>query len=76
VSFKRADEMEMSINFRAMRLAWVFENVALLAWAIASGIRNDGNVFTLIMIIAAQNVIFFGGKLYMTRQMSGDNDEK
>jgi hypothetical protein len=34
--FRRADEMEMSINFKAMRLAWVFENVALLVWAVIS----------------------------------------
>lgn len=74
--FKRADEMELSINFKAMRLAWVFENIALAVWMIVSYIKENGNAFIPFIIIAAQNVIFFGSKLYMTRKASeGRNEE-
>jgi hypothetical protein len=30
--FRKADEMEMSINLKAMRLAWYLKTIALLAW--------------------------------------------
>lgn len=73
---KKADEMEMSINFKSMRLAWIFENIALIIWAVMSCIYKNENVFILIIIITAQNIIFFSSKLYMGKKITGDNNEK
>jgi len=76
VFFKKADEMEMEINFKSMRLSWVFENVALLIWLIVDSVKGEYFSFIPLTIISVQNIIFFGSKLYMTRKMSRDGDEK
>lgn len=74
--FRKADEMEMSINFKAMRLAWVFENTALLVWAVISRIKEDTDTsLILITIILTQNVIFFGSQSYMKRKMTKEKDK-
>lgn len=73
--FRRADEMEMSINFKAMRLAYVFENAALLVWAVISQINGD--TFRIqILIVLIQNIIFFGSQLYMKRKMAKEKKDK
>jgi hypothetical protein len=73
--FRRADEMEMSINFKAMRLAYVFENAALLVWAVISQINGD--TFRIqISIVLIQNIIFFGSQLYMKRKMANEKKDK
>ena len=73
--FRRADEMEMSINYKAMRLAWVFENAALLVWAVISQINGDTSRIQ-ILIILFQNAIFYGSQLYMTRKMANEKKDK
>ncbi|HBM81345.1 MAG: hypothetical protein QME45_03225 [Clostridiales bacterium] len=74
--FKKPDEMEMSINFKAMRLAWVFENIVLIVWTIISCIKEKGSFPITLMIILAQNIIFFGSKLYMAHKMTDDKNEE
>ncbi len=71
---QKADEIELSINFKSMRLSWVFGNIALFIWLTLAFIKNGEFPLILFTIISLQNVIFFGSKLYMTRKMS--NDEK
>lgn len=69
---KKADEMEMFINFKSMRLSWVFVNVALIIWLAVTFIKSGELPFILFMIISFQNIIFFGSKLYITRQISSN----
>ncbi|MDD2234732.1 MAG: hypothetical protein PHZ11_09355 [Desulfitobacteriaceae bacterium] len=69
---KKADEMEMVINFKAMRLSWVFVNIALFIWLAETIIKSGELPFILFTIIGFQNLIFFGSKLYMTRKMSSN----
>ncbi|MEA4845932.1 MAG: hypothetical protein VB106_01735 [Clostridiaceae bacterium] len=73
---KKADEMEMAINFKSMRLSWVFVNVSLFIWLAADFLKSGELPFILFAIIAIQNIIFFGSKLYMTHKMTGNADEK
>jgi len=73
--FRRADEMEMSIIYKAMRLAWVFENVALLVWAVISQINGDTSRIQ-ILIILFQNAIFYGSQLYMRRKMAQEKKDE
>jgi hypothetical protein len=70
--FKKADEMEMFINFKSMRLSWVFANIALIIWLAVTFIKSGELPFILFTIICLQNVIFFGSKLYMTRKISSN----
>ncbi len=74
----KADEMEMSINFRAMRIAYVFSVLALIAFCGYEIIRFGKLPFIPFLILAIQGVLFFTTKLILTRKMSytGDSDEK
>lgn len=72
MGLKKADEMEMFINFKSMRLSWTFMNVALIIWLAVTFIKSGELPFILFMIICFQNIIFFGSKLYITRQMSNE----
>ena len=72
---RRADELEMSISFKAMRLAWVFENTALLVWAVISQINGDTSRIQ-ILIILFQNAIFYGSQLYMRRKMAQEKKDE
>ena len=67
---KKPDEMEMFINFKSMRLSWVFGNIALIIWLALAFIKSGEFPLTLFTIICFQNVIFSGSKLYMTRKVS------
>lgn len=69
---KKADEMEMFINFKSMRLSWVFVNIALIIWLALTFIKSGELPFILFMIISFQNIIFFGSKIYMTHRMSSN----
>lgn len=72
MKLQKADEMEMSINFKSMRLSWVFGNIALLIWLTVALIKSGELPLALFSIISLQNVIFFGSKLYMTHKMSSN----
>lgn len=71
--FKKADEMEMFINFKSMRLSWVFVNIALIIWLVVTYIKSREFPFILFEIICLQNIIFFGSKRYMTRKMTSND---
>ena len=70
---KKADEMEMFINFKSMRLSWVFGNIALFIWLVVAFIKSGDFPLTLFTIICFKNVIFFGSKIYMTRKVSSND---
>lgn len=72
MGLKKADEMEMFINFKSMRLSWVFVNAALVIWLIVTFVKSGELPFILFMIVCIQNIIFFGSKIFLTRRMSSD----
>ena len=76
MKIKKADEMEMSINFKAMRLSWVFVSVALIIWMFYEFITTGELNTILFSIVMLQNIIYFGSKLYLTKKMSDDTDEE
>ncbi len=69
----KADEMEMSINFKAMRLSWVFVGVALIIWGIIGYIKNGDMPSIPFIILVAQIIIFFLAKLLIARRLAGKN---
>ena len=69
---KKPDEMEMFINFKSMRLSWLFVNISLIIWLAVSFIKSRELPFIQFMIICFQNIIFFGSKRYITRKMSSN----
>lgn len=66
---KKADEMEMAINFTAMRLSWTFANLYLISWVLFELITSGELVFLPFMLILLKSLIFFGYKLYLSKKM-------
>jgi cobalamin synthase len=71
-----ADEMEMAVNFRAMRLSWVFVGIALLVWCIVGYIKDSELPYIPFIIFLAQNIIFFCAKLLISRRLTGKNGDE
>ncbi len=67
----KADEMEMAINFKAVRLSWVSGLLALVVWMIAGLIKTKELPFIPFMLVILQTIIFFASKLIMTRRAVG-----
>lgn len=72
MKIKKADEMEMAISLKSMRLSWVFAVLALCAWCIAGFIIDGELPIIPFMILCIQNIIFFSAKLFFTRQLVGN----
>ncbi len=72
---KKADEMEMAINLKAARLAYVFVTISLVIWMIVDFATTGEFPLSQFIIVALQNVIFFGSKFLMTRRMIGKDEE-
>lgn len=73
----KADEMEMTINFKAMRVAFVFSIIALLAYCIYEAVVSKNLPTVPFVILTVQSAVFFISKLFLTKEMSeGANDEE
>ena len=70
----RADEMELSINFRAIRVSWVLTAVFLLIWNIVLLIR-DGAISTIpFVLMMLQACSMLTTKVILSNRM-GRNDD-
>jgi len=76
----KADEMEMDINFKAVRLAWVFVQIALLVFIIAYILANHKWDLILTIIFSmfmASSIVFWTAKIFYTKKMTaGIEDEE
>lgn len=69
---KKADEMEMTINFKSIMLSWVFLTTSLVIWNIYLLIRGEtGSLITLLL--AVNLIILCISKLYYTKKMTSDD---
>ncbi len=69
----KADEMEMFINYKAVRCSWIFLEIGLLVFSIVYSIV-DGTISLLssvpfIMVMASSSV-FWIVKSYYTKQVT------
>ena len=70
--FRKADEMEMSINLRAVRWAWVYSSVFLLIWTIVDFIKSgDFNGIAFILLIS-QLSIFWAVQIFLKWKLGKD----
>ncbi|MDD3392534.1 MAG: hypothetical protein PHE54_03260 [Bacilli bacterium] len=66
---RKSDEMELEINFKSMRLSWIFLTLSLVIWDLYEIIKGEnGSLVTLL--IAVNLVIFNFSKLYYTKKMT------
>jgi len=68
---KKADEMEMSINFKAMRLSWALTGACLAIWVIVEMALHGELPFIPFILLCLQSIVFFSAKLILTRTMVG-----
>ena len=71
---KKADEMEMAINFRAMRWGYAFIEIAIMVYCIIMFVITGELPLIPFIIDCIGSAIFFWMKLYLTHQMTKDND--
>jgi hypothetical protein len=70
----KADEMEMSINFKAVRAAWIYSLLFLAIWNIVSVIRTGSIEFEPSFLLSTSMFIMLTVKSVLTKKMSGDKD--
>lgn len=70
----RADEMELSINFRAIRVSWVLTAVFLLIWNIVLLIR-DGAISTIPFVLMMLQVCSMSATKVILSNRMGRNDD-
>lgn len=65
-----ADELEMSINLRATRAAYVFSVLALLCYCITYYVAKGDFPFIPFAIMCVQVIVFFAVKLMLTKHLT------
>lgn len=75
--FVKADEMEMAINYKAARNAFVFLELALAIFCLVFSLKT-GELPWAWLIFIVLGLVFWGTKLVETKRLSdpGDSDEE
>lgn len=73
----KADEMEMSINFKAVRASWIYSLIFLIVWNMVSVIKTGDIELIPFILLVTEALVMFVVKSILTKKMSGDseNDE-
>ncbi|MGX7197420.1 hypothetical protein [Enterococcus olivae] len=66
---KKADEMEMTINFKATRFSWIAVNIFLILWVMLHKILSGELLVIPLILSFVQNMLFFGYKIYLSKKM-------
>ncbi len=75
----KADEMEMAINFRAMRWAWGFLILSLAVWCLSETVSTGKIPVVPFLLTCGSNIIFWSVKIGLTNRMTkleNDGDEE
>ena len=74
----KADEMEIAINFRAMRWAWGFLILSLAVWCFAETVSTGVIPTVPFLLNCVSNIIFWTVKIGLTNRMtkSGNGDDE
>lgn len=68
---QKLDEMEIYINFKAMRLASLATNSILIIWSFYDYLTL-GKVGLPLMLIFIHGIIYFGTVLFLARKVNKD----
>ena len=72
--FRQMDEMEMSINFRALRVSWVLGLVALLVWAWWEWIQTRTFNSIAFIIMLSQLIVYWSVQLFLKWKLGKDEE--
>lgn len=73
---KKADEMEMSINFRALRISMLLVGALLIVWNIIELIVKGEINFLPFYLMLLQSGSFFFSKVILTKRLVRDNKDE
>ena len=71
---KKADEMEMYITLKSVKVAWLFTVTYLLIWSIYDTMKTSQLGLPIILLIS-QNIVFYACLLYFRYRITGENEE-
>lgn len=71
---KKADEMEMAINLKAARNAWVFLVVAIMVFSLIEAVTT-GEFPLMFLFGTVSGVIFWLTKLIETKRLTKQSEE-
>lgn len=70
--FKKMDEMEMSINLKAIRLAWVYSLLFLLGWIGYDWIKMGSFNAIAFILMSSEEAIYWAVQLFLKWKLGKD----
>ena len=70
----RMDEMQMSINLKAIRTSWVVTLLCLLGWAIYDWIAMSTFNSFAVIILSLQLILYWGVQLILHQKIENDEE--
>lgn len=71
--FRKSDEMELTVNYKAARNTFVFLELALDVYCLVCVI-NTGELPWVWLIFIVSGLVFWGTKLIETKRLTGSED--
>lgn len=71
----RADEMEMYINLKSIRIAWAYTVLVLLVWSVYEMVKF-GELGWPFYLMITQNLIIFVSKEIIRRKLTAGKNEE
>ena len=70
----KADEMEMSINLKAVRLSWVYSSVFLVGWILYDLIKNGYSNEIASVLLLSQLTVFWATHIFLKWKLGKDEE--
>ena len=67
---KKADEMEIHVNFKAVRLSWAAVALFLIVWNVFELISTGNIPLFPFLLMSVQSGVFFWAKLVLSKRMT------
>lgn len=74
-TIRKMDEMEMSINLKCIRIAWVFGLLYLLIWVNYEFFTANNLPSLPFILLLSQLIIYFACQFIITRKTVGENEK-
>ena len=71
---KKADEMEMYITLKSIKIAWLFTVIYLLIWSTYDTVKTSQLGLPIILLIS-QNMVFYACLLFLRHRITSENEE-
>jgi hypothetical protein len=70
--FRKMDEMEMSINLNAIRIAWVYSVIFLFVWVIYDWIKMSSFNSMPFILMSSQLAVYWSIQLFLKWKLGKD----